>query len=147
MKYPASKEEISEFKKRIAEIVAQIEDEDDKKLIQDITKYSYETPIKKQLKKLFDDNDIINILNISGVKQKSLIHTIGEYRNRLTHPDKEDSAVCDRLVYITHLLKGIVFVILVKHLKLNQEIYAYSKVTSNLKFNYLRFVETKGNIK
>jgi len=50
--YPTDIEDKLAFENRISNIVNQIEAETDKKLIEDITKFSYETPLRPQLKKL-----------------------------------------------------------------------------------------------
>lgn len=144
--YPTSEKEKSIFKGRISDIVSLIEDDDDKKLIQDIAKFSDETPLKKQLKKLFVDMGLKDILEINSKKLDSLIHHIGEYRNRLTHPDKDNNDTCDRLVRLVYLLNKMIFLIIVTRLNLGTETLAYRRIIDEIKFNYSQYIETKEGV-
>ena len=143
IEYPTSKDEVTKFNNQIESIIHQIKNDEDKELIQDITKYRYENPLKKQLKKLFDDVELKQILNINSGKQASLIHYIGEYRNRLTHPDKKSSFSFLNLAYLTEFLNQIIFIILIKTLKLDENTLPVNKITNQLKDYYSKFIDTK----
>ncbi len=141
--YPADEKAITEFENRIKKIVNQIENNDDKQLVQDITKYSYEYPLKKQLKKIFDHIGLKDILSINSSEQKSLIHNIGENRNKLTHTNKDSDFSYLLIGILTEILRDIIFIILIKVLKLDETNHSVTKINDNLKFHYLQYIKAK----
>jgi hypothetical protein len=78
IKYPTSDEDISKFKAQIENIVSQISENEDKKFICEITQFSYEAPLNKQLKKLFNDFNLKEILSINSQELDSLIYYISK---------------------------------------------------------------------
>lgn len=143
VQYPTDDNTINEFKIKIQNIVNQIKDLEDQQLVQDITKYGYEFPLKKQLKKIFDEIELKNILSINSDKQSSLIHNIGEYRNKLTHPEKETNLNFKSLSYLTETMKYIILIILIKILKLDENTPAVNKIKEQLIDYYNKFINTK----
>ena len=78
IKYPTSNEDKEAFESKIENIVDQVSDIEDKKLIKDITQFSYETPLSKQLKRLFSEFNLKEIVNINSSKLDSLIFYISK---------------------------------------------------------------------
>lgn len=143
IKYLTSNEEIENFTSRIENIVSQISDNEDKKLIEDITKFSYETPLSKQLKKLFNDFGLKDILTINSKNLDSLIFYITKNRNKLTHPTQDSNLNYGQLVALKELLKYFTYIILVKILKLKEDNHKVNNIKENVKHYYAQFIERK----
>lgn len=143
IKYPASNKDIHKFKAQIEKIVNQISENEDKELIQGITQFSYETPLNKQFKKLFNDFNLKEILNISSKELDSLIFYISKNRNMLTHPTKENNIKYPQLISLTEILKHYAFIILIKSLKLNENTRKVQNIEANIKHYYSQFIEAK----
>jgi len=143
IKYITSDEEISDFKSKIENIVSQISDIEDKKLIEEITQFSYETPLNKQLKKLFNDFNLKDILNINSKELDSLIYYISKNRNKLTHPTKDSDINVQQLVYLKEILKYYTYIILITTLKLNEDNHKVKHIKENVKHYYVQFIENK----
>lgn len=143
IKYPTSYEDIAAFKSKIGNIVSQISDYEDKKLIEDITKFSYETPLSKQLKKLFNDFGLKDILNINSKNLDSLIFYITKNRNKLTHPTQDSDLNYGQLVALKEILKYFTYIILVKTLKFEEDNHKVNNIKENVKHYYAQFIEKK----
>lgn len=143
IKYLTSDEEISKLKSKIKHIVSQISESEDKKFIEEITKFSYETPLNKQLKKLFNDFSLKDILNINSKELDSLIYYISKYRNKLTHPTKDNNINLQQLISLKEILKYYTFIILIKTLKLNEDTHKVQHINENIKHYYSQFIESK----
>jgi len=143
IKYSTSNEDKEAFKSKIENIVSQISDSEDKKLIEDITKYSYETPLSKQLKKVFNDFGIKDILSINSKELDSLIFYITKNRNKLTHPTQASDLNYGQLVTLKEILKYFTYIILVKTLKLEEDNHKVNNIKENVKHYYAQFIENK----
>jgi hypothetical protein len=143
IKYPTNATDISSFKAQIENIVSQITDITDKELIRDITKFSYETPLNKQLKKLFNDFNLKDILSINSAKLDSLIFYISKNRNKLTHPTKDKDINFTQLIYLNEILKYFTFMILIKTLKFNEDTHKVHDIKRNITHYYTQFIDTK----
>lgn len=143
IKYPTSNEEIVAFNSKIENIITQVSDIEDKKLIKDITQFSYETPLSKQLKKLFNDFDLKDILNINSKSLDSLIFYITKNRNKLTHPTHESNINHTELIALKEILKYFTYIILVKILKLEEATIKVNNIKENIKHYYAQFLEKK----
>lgn len=143
IKYPTSDEDISKFKAQIENIVSQISENEDKKFICEITQFSYEAPLNKQLKKLFNDFNLKEILSINSQELDSLIYYISKNRNKLTHPTKDNDINFQQLISLKEILKYYTFMILIKTLKLNEDIYKVQHIKENIKHYYAQFIEKK----
>lgn len=143
IKYPTSNEDKEAFESKIENIVEQVSDIEDKKLIKDITQFSYETPLSKQLKKLFNDFDLKDILNINSKSLDSLIFYITKNRNKLTHPTHESNINHTELIALKEILKYFTYIILVKILKLEEDTIKINNIKENIKHYYAQFLEEK----
>ena len=143
IKYPTSNEDKKVFESKIENIVSQVSDCEDKKLIKDITQFSYETPLSKQLKKLFNDFDLKDILNINSKSLDSLIFYITKNRNKLTHPTHINDIDSQQLILLKEILKYFTYIILVKILKLEEDNHKVNHIKNNLKHFYVQFIERK----
>jgi len=143
IKYPTSDERISKFKSKIENIVSQVSEREDKKFIEEITQFSYETPLNKQLKKLLNDFNLKDILSINSKKLDSLIYYISQHRNKLTHPAKDNDINFQQLISLKELLKYYTFIILIKTLKLNEDTHKVQQIKKNIKHYYAQFIESK----
>jgi len=146
IKYPTNEDDITQFKSQIENIINQISDSNDKELINEITKFSYETPLNKQLKKLFNDFNLKDILSINNSKLDSLIFHISKNRNKLTHPTEDNDINFQQLVYLEEILKCYTFIILIKTLKLNEDSHKVQNIKDNIKHYYTLFIEIKQEI-
>ncbi len=143
IKYPTSDEEISKFKSKIENIVRQVSESEDKKFIEEITQFSYEAPLNKQLKKLFNDFNLKTILNINSKELDSLIYCISKHRNKLTHPTKDNGINFQQLIALKEILKYYTFIILIKTLKLNEDTHKVQDIKEKIKHYYAQFIERK----
>jgi len=143
IKYPTSDEDISQFKSKIKNIVSQVSESEDKKFIEEITKFSYETSLNKQLKELFNDFSLKEILSINSKELDSLIYYISKNRNKLTHPTKDDDINFQQLICLKKILKYYTFIILIKTLKLNEDTHRVQHIKENIKHYYAQFIEIK----
>ena len=143
IKYPTSDEEISNFKSKIENILSQVSESDDKKLIKEITQFSYEVPLNKQLKKLFIDFNLKEILSINSKELDSLIYYISKHRNKLTHPTKDSNIHLQELISLKEILKYNTYIILIKTLKLNQDNHKVQHITDNIIHYYAQFMKSK----
>lgn len=143
IKYPTNGDDIAKFKSKIENIVSQVSESEDKKFIEEITQFSYETPLNKQLKKLFNDFSLKDILNINSKELDSLIYYISKNRNKLTHPTKDNDINFQQLVSLKEILKYYTFMILIKTLKLNEDIHKVQHIKENIKHYYAEFIENK----
>lgn len=143
IKYPTSNEDKEAFESKIENIVEQVSDIEDKKLIEDITKFSYETPLSKQLKKVFNDFGLKDILSINSKELDSLIFYITKNRNKLTHPTQVNDLNFGQLVALKEILKYFTYIILVKTLKLEEDNHKVNHIKENIKHYYAQFTERK----
>lgn len=143
IKYPTSNEDIAAFESKIENIVNQISDSEDKKLIEDITKFSYEAPLSKQLKKVFNDFGLKDILSMNSKELDSLIFYITKNRNKLTHPTQVNDLNFGQLVALKEILKYFTYIILVKTLKLEEDNHKVKHIKENVKHYYAQFIERK----
>lgn len=143
IKYPTSNEDKKAFESKIENIVNQISESEDKKLIKDITQFSYETPLSKQLKKLFNDFGLKKILNINNKNLDSLIFYIVKNRNKLTHPTQANNLNYGQLIALKEILKYFTYMILVKTLKLEEDTHKVNNIKENVKHYYAQFIERK----
>lgn len=118
-------------------------DSEDKIFIKEITKYSYEKPLNKQLKKLFNEFNLKEIVNINSKKLDSLILYITKNRNKLTHPTHINDIDSQQLLFLKEILKYFTYIILVKILKLEEDNHKVNHIKNNLKHCYVQFVEKK----
>lgn len=143
IKYPTSNEEIVAFNSKIENIITQVSDSKDKTFIKEITQYSYETPLNKQLKKLFNEFNLKEIVNINSSKLDSLIFYITKNRNKLTHPTHINDIDSQQLILLKEILKYFTYIILVKILKLEEDNHKVNHIKNNLKHFYVQFIERK----
>ena len=143
IKYPTTNEEIVTFNSKVENIVTQVSDSEDKIFIQDITQYSYETPLNKQLKKLFNEFNLKEIVNINSSKLDSLIFHISKNRNKLTHPTHENNINYGQLIALEEILKYFTYIILIKTLKLEEDTDKVNNIKENIKHYYAQFIEKK----
>ena len=118
-------------------------DSEDKIFIKEITKYSYEKPLNKQLKKLFNEFNLKEIVNINSSKLDSLILYITKNRNKLTHPTHINDIDSQQLILLKEILKYFTYIILVKILKLEEDNHKVNHIKNNLKHFYVQFIERK----
>lgn len=144
IKYPTSNEDIATFESKIENIINQISDSEDKKFIENVTKFSYETPLRKQLKTLFTDFGFKDILTINSAKLDSLISHITQNRNKLTHPKQDSDLDYGQLLALKEILKYFTYIILVKTLKLEKDNHKVNHIKENIKHYYAQFLENKG---
>ncbi len=145
IKYPTSIEDKEAFESKIENIANQISDNEDKQLIKDITKFSYEAPLNKQLKKLFNDFGLKNILSINSDNLNSIIFYIVENRNKLTHPTQDSDINFEQLIALKEILKYFTYIILIKTLKLAEDTHKVNNIKENIKHYYAQFIERKEN--
>lgn len=143
IKYPTSNEEIVAFNSKIENIITQVSDSKDKTFIKEITQYSYETPLNKQLKKLFNEFNLKEIVNINSSKLDSLIFYITKNRNKLTHPTHINDIDSQQLILLKEILKYFTYIILVKILKLEEDNHKVNHIKNDLKHFYVQFIERK----
>jgi hypothetical protein len=143
IKYPTSHQEILAFDSKIENIVSQVSDQEDKQFIKDITQYSYEAPLNKQLKRVFNDFGLKEIVNINSSKSDSLIFYISKNRNKLTHPTQANDIHFEQLIYLKEILKYFTYIILIKTLKLEENTYKVQNIKSNIQHYYAQFIEHK----
>ncbi len=143
IKYPTSNEDKEAFESKIENIVDQVSDIEDKKLIKDITQFSYETPLSKQLKRLFSEFNLKEIVNINSSKLDSLIFYISKNRNKLTHPTHVSDIDFQQLISLKEILKYFTYMILVKTLKLEEDTVKVNNIKENIKHYYAQFIEKK----
>jgi len=143
VKYPTSDKDIIQFKSKIKNIVSQISESEDRIFIKEKTQFGYETPLNKQLKKVFNDFSLKDILNINSKELDSLIYYVSKNRNKLTHPTKNNDINFQQLVYLEEILKYYTYIILIKTLKLNENNHKVQHIKENIKHYYAQFIETK----
>lgn len=143
IKYPTSNEDKEAFESKIENIVDQVSDIEDKKLIKDIAQFSYETPLSKQLKRLFSEFNLKEIVNINSSKLDSLIFYISKNRNKLTHPTHVSDIDFQQLISLKEILKYFTYMILVKTLKLEEDTVKVNNIKENIKHYYAQFIEKK----
>ena len=143
IKYPTSNEDKEVFESKIENIVNQVSDCEDKKFIKDITQFSYESPLNKQLKKLLNDFSLKDILSINSKNLDSLIFYIIENRNKLTHPTQVSNLNYGQLIALKEILKHFTYIILIKTLKLENDTNKVKKIKEDIKHYYAQFIENK----
>ncbi|MFX4236447.1 HEPN domain-containing protein [Aliarcobacter butzleri] len=143
IKYPTSNEDKKVFESKIENIVSQVSDCEDKKLIKDITQFSYEFPLSKQLKKLFNDFGLKDILSINTKNLDSIIFYIVKNRNKLTHPTQANDLNYGQIVALKEILKYFTYIILVKTLKLEEDTHKVNNIKKNVEYYYAKFIERK----
>ena len=147
IKYPTDENDITKFKSKIENIVNQVSESEDKKFIEEITQFRYETPLNKQLKNLFNDFSLKDILSINSKELDSLIYYISKNRNKLTHPTKDNDINFQQLITLKEILKYNTFIILIKTLKLNEDTHKVQHIKENIKHYYAQFIEKKAEDK
>ncbi len=143
--YPTTEDQKLEFENRIKNIINQISSEDDKELINNITQFKFETPLRQQLKVIISDYKIKNILKINSNEIKSLINKLSLYRNKLTHTNNTREYESSELVYLNIILKNILYIIFHKKLLLDKDSIAYQKVTNDLVYSYKQYKQQMRN--
>ncbi|MEA3352483.1 MAG: hypothetical protein U9Q33_01510 [Campylobacterota bacterium] len=136
IKYPTNKAEVESFKLRVDSIVEELKNEEDKKFIKNITENKHETPFKKQLKSLFKDNSIKDLLEINSGDFDRLIQKIGNYRNQITHPNESQEYDLQKMIYLNRFIKNFIFIVFRNELELNEPSLAYDDIKRNLVFSY-----------
>jgi hypothetical protein len=137
--YPTKEDEKLEFENRIKNIINQISSQDDKELIENITQFKYETPLRQQLKVIIDEYKVKDILKINSDEIKSLINKLSLYRNKLTHTSNAKEHKSSELVSLNEILKNILHIIFHKKLLLDKDNIAYQEVIKNLIHYYEQY--------
>jgi len=143
VKYPISDDELFIFKMKVKNILNQISDNEDKQFIEEITQFSYEKSLNKQLKKVFNDFMLKDILNISSKELDSLIYYISKNRNQLTHPTNDNDINFQQIVNLKEILKYYTFIILINTLQLDADTPKVLNLKDNIKHYYARFLDSK----
>lgn len=110
-----------EFKEKVDRIVAQLQDEEDKKLISGIL--SNEPRLRQRLTDLFAE--VNGIFEISSKKRKSYTNKIVDTRNYFTHFDealKPNVLDVDMMYYLTGYLKLVLRVLLLRELGIDNDL-------------------------
>jgi len=119
VEYPASEKEKNIFKDRIQNIISQIKNNEDKELIENKTKYDYEYSLRRQLKNIFTDTGMKDILAINKDVKNKLIDDIVTTRDKLTHKNADDDLDVIRTYRLTRMLEKIILLVLIKKINLN----------------------------
>ena len=144
VEYPSTEQEITNFKNKMSKIIEQIEDVEDKRFIRNISKNKEEASFREQLIKILTDIELKKILCIGRDPFDSLISHIYDNRNKLTHTSKDSNIPYLEIGILSEILRDIIFIILLKILKLDNDKHTITNIYEDLRQHYLAYLKVKG---
>lgn len=132
------------IKENIKQIIGKIENDEDKKLVQQYCKFNNEDTFTKKVKFLFINGILNDIFDFSNHEEKLdiFINDIKKYRNHLTHINIKDDLNNTQMLNLYEILKDMIYILLMSELKVTVE----EKHITEIKRKYIKYTNLQASI-